>query len=80
MTDTTNFPNEALTEVCEMLLDDYDLNELQIKNLADNIAQECEGIHESRAEQAFERQTAPDDSAYRRSMFEAGRGHLIGGK
>ena len=72
------FPNEALTDVCEMLLDDYDLNEDQVKALAANISSECEGILSNRAEQAHEDSRSPDDTAYRKSMIEAGRGHLIG--
>jgi hypothetical protein len=76
-----NYPNEALTDVCDLLMGDYSLTLDQIRNLAADILGECENLNE----QAYERQQAlmesggPDDSAYRRAMTEAGRGHLIGG-
>jgi hypothetical protein len=78
------YPNEALTEVCELLLDDFGLTLKQIANLAGNLHSECEAIKEDRNEAAWERQQqslmesgGPDDSAYRREMREAGRGHLV---
>lgn len=77
----TEWPNEALTAVCEVLLDEYELSLEQIASLVQNIHGECEGI----LEQRWERQQAalmesggPDDSAYRREMKLAGRGHLLG--
>ena len=72
------FPHHALTDVCEMILDDYDLNEEQVKALAANLSSECEGILSNRAEQAHENHRSPDDTAYRKSIIESGRGHLIG--
>ena len=78
------YPNEVLTEVCKMLLDDYGLEPEQIANLAKDIPGECEDIAENRAEDAWERQQqslmesgGPDDSHYRQQMKDAGRGHLL---
>ena len=77
-------PNAALTSVCKELLDEWELTPVQIANLAKDIAAECEGILENRAEQAWDRQQesltesgGPDDSAYRRGMIDAGRGPLV---
>lgn len=78
-------PREALTAVCEVLLDEYELEQEQIESLVQNIAGECKAIRENRDEAAWERQQedlmesgGPDDSAYRRSLRLAGRGHLLG--
>lgn len=78
------WPNAALTAVCEVLLDEYELTQEQIASLSKCIASECEGIRQNRAEAAYERQQealmesgGPDDSAYRRDMQNAGRGHLL---
>lgn len=77
--------NNALTDVCEVLLDEYELTREQIAILAQNIPSECEAIMDNRNEAAWERQQedlmesgGPDDSAYRRSLKLAGRGHLLG--
>lgn len=73
------YPNEALTDICKQLLDDWELSPEQIANLAKDIAGECENIVQNRAEHAWEDRSAPDSSAYRRDMIAAGRGHLLGG-
>lgn len=81
------YPNEALTAVCEMLLDEWELTPEQIANLAKDLPGECEAITDNRAEAAYMRQQEAlmesggrDDSAYRRDMISAGRGHLLGGR
>jgi hypothetical protein len=78
------YPSKVLTDICEQLLDDWDLTLTQIANLAKDLPGECEAIAETRAEAAWERQQqslmesrGPDDSAYRRDMINAGRGHLL---
>jgi hypothetical protein len=81
-----NYPNEALTDVCDLLMDDYGLTLEQINNLAANIPGECAAMADNRAEAAWlDRQQSlmesggVDDSAYRRDVIAAGRGHLLGG-
>jgi hypothetical protein len=71
------YSNEALTDICKRLLDDWCLTPEQIALLAQNIAGECEAILENRAEASWEDRSAPDDSSYRRDMINAGRGHLL---
>lgn len=73
------YPNEALTDICKQLLDDWDLTAEQIANLAADIVSECAAIRDDRAEQAWNdwQNRDPDDSAYRRDMIAAGRGHLL---
>lgn len=78
------YPNEALTEVCNLLLDDYGLNSEQIANLAKDIPSECTGILDNRAEADWEHRQqhlmesgGTDDSKFRRDMRDAGRGHLL---
>jgi hypothetical protein len=74
------YPNAALTSICEQLLQDWDLSLEDITNLAKDIPQECEAIEEARNEAAYERlmeSGGPDDSAYRRDIINAGRGHLL---
>lgn len=78
-----NYPNEALTDVCDLLMGDYSLTLDQIRNLAADILGECENLNE----QAYERQQAElmesggsDNSSYRKAMTDAGRGHLLGGQ
>ena len=74
------YPNAALTDICKQLLDEWDLTPEQIANLAADIPGECEAISEDRDEAAWERwnNREPDNSAYRRDMIAAGRGHLLG--
>ena len=81
------YTNLALTDVCEMLLDQYALSPDEIANLARSIEGECKAILEKRNEAAWmDRQQSLmesggiDDSAYRRNMKLAGRGHLLGGR
>lgn len=71
------YPNEALTDICKQMMDDWDLTPEQIVNLALDIPGECESINENRAEASWEDRSAPDDSSYRRDMINAGRGHLL---
>jgi hypothetical protein len=80
----TNYLNDALTDICKMLLDDWGFDATQIANLAADIPRECEAIEDSRNEAAWERQQqrlmesgGPDDSSYRRDIISAGRGHLL---
>jgi hypothetical protein len=82
--DRRPYPNAALTAVCKLLLDEYDLTIEQVANLAGNLAEEYEAHWDDRNEAAWERQQeslmesgGPDDSAYRRDMINAGRGHLL---
>lgn len=70
------YPNEALTDICKQLLDDWDLTAEQIANLALDIAGECETIMEDRW-MDYANANLDDDSAYRRDMIAAGRGHLL---
>jgi hypothetical protein len=72
-----NYPNEALTDICKQLLDDYGLTLEQITNLAADLPGECKAIEQGRNEGDWEDRSAPDDSAYRRDMINAGRGHLL---
>ncbi|MGN6539148.1 MAG: hypothetical protein ACTHKQ_25905 [Mesorhizobium sp.] len=81
------YPDAALTSICEQLLDEWELTAEQIANLAKDIAGECASILDNRAEAAWtDRQESlmanggVDDSAYRRDMIAAGRGHLLGGR
>lgn len=71
------YPNKALTEICEQLMDDYGLTQQQIANLALDILGECENIMEARSEAYWSDRSAPDDSAARRDIIAAGRGHLL---
>lgn len=80
------YPNEALTSICNQLIDEWELAPDQIANLALDVAGECEAIVQNRAEaawldhqQSLRDSGGPDSSAYRRDMIAAGRGHRIGG-
>lgn len=71
---------EALMEV----LREFECTPEEAKNLCDDAVGDFKAEYENRAEEAWEaRQQSlmesggPDDSAYRRQMHEAGRGHLI---
>lgn len=82
-----NYPNEALTHVCRILLDEWELSQEHIENIAADLPGECEGIRQNRAEDAYmDHQQSlmesggPDNSSYRRDMIAAGRGHLLGGR
>lgn len=72
------YPNDLLTDICEQLLE-WELSPKELANLAADIPGECERITENRAEEAWERWTSreTDDSSYRQSLAEAGRGHLL---
>jgi len=81
---TEPYPNAALTEICTQLLNDYGLTLEQIAHFAADIPGECQAIEEDRNEAAWDRQQqslmesgGPDDSAYRRDIINAGRGHLL---
>lgn len=74
-----SYPNGALTDVCQLLMDDLGLTLEQIKHLAADLHGECENIADNRAEAAWLERQQPDDSSYRRNMNAAGRGHLLGG-
>lgn len=78
------YPNEALTEICRQLLDEWELTSEQIANIAKDIPGECQAMADNRAEAAYlaHQQSlmesgGVDDSAYRRDMTAAGRGHLL---
>lgn len=71
------YPNKALTEICEQLLDDYGLTLEQIKNLAADMPGECEAIEQDRSERYWSERSEPDDGSFRRDMIGAGRGHLL---
>ena len=78
------YTNLALTDVCEMLLDQYRLSPDEIANLAKDIPGECRAMADNRNESAWmDHQQSlmetggPDDSAFRRDMKNAGRGHLL---
>ena len=78
-----SYPNEVLTEVCTVLIE-AGLGPEQIAAIAKNIHGECEAIRMIREEVAWERQQealmetgGPDDSADRKALKEAGRGHLL---
>jgi len=80
------YPNEALTDICRQLLDEWELTPEQIANFAKDLPGECAAITDNRAEAAWCDQQrrlmesgGPDDSAYRRDMKAAGRGHLLRG-
>lgn len=71
------YTNRALTAACETLLE-FDLTVDEVDNLAENLGDEYKAMLEAKAEAAWEDRSAPDDSAYRRQMRDAGRGHLLG--
>lgn len=73
--------NAALTDICRQLLDEWELTPEQIANLAKDIPGECASMIDNRAEQAWldQQQREPHNTAYRRDMIAAGRGHLLGG-
>lgn len=65
-------------------LTEWDVTIDEAKELVARSVDRFEGILQNRAEAAYERQQerlmesgGPDDSAYRRAMKEAGRGHLL---
>jgi hypothetical protein len=71
-----NYQNKILTEVCELLLE-YDMPVEHVRNLAADLPGEYEHLVEAKAEAAWDDREPPDDSAYRRQMIDAGRGHLL---
>lgn len=80
-----NYPNKALTDVCDLLME-WEIPVEFIANLAADLPGEYAAMVDQRNEAAYERQQAalmesggPDDSAYRRQMIDAGRGHLLKG-
>jgi hypothetical protein len=81
---TTEYPKDAMTEVCELLMDEYGLTLKQINSLARHLPAKCSDIDDARNEAAWERQQqslmesgGTDDSHYRQSLKDAGRGHLL---
>lgn len=71
---------KALVEV----LSEWDCDPDEAKNLLRDAIYEYRDDYEARAEAAYNRQQealmesgGPDDSAYRRDMKNAGRGHLL---
>lgn len=79
------FTNAVLTDICQQLLDEG-LTREEVKNLAADIPGEFRAMADNRAEAAWmEHQQSlmetggTDNSAYRRDMIAAGRGHLLGG-
>ena len=80
------YPNAALTDICRQLLDEWKLTPEQIANLVADIPGECQAMADNRAEAAYlDHQQSlmesggVDDSADRRDMVAAGRGHLLTG-
>lgn len=78
------WPNKALTEVAEILLDEWELTVDEISQLAQNLSEEAAAIVETRNEEAYERHQQSlmesggrDDSSYRKNMIDAGRSHLL---
>lgn len=76
--------NEALAEVCTLLMDEYELSLKEITTFAAQLPKQCSDIDDNRNEAAWQRQQeslmesgGPDNSHYRKSMIEAGRGHLL---
>lgn len=75
---------DATIDVCKLLMDEWELTPEQIAIVAGLIPQRCRAIQGNRAEDAWQRQQedlmesgGPDDSHYRQSMKDAGRGHLL---
>lgn len=80
------YPDSAMEDICRQLLDEWNLTPEQIANLATDLPRECAAMADNRAEAAWmDRQQSlmesggADDSAYRRSVIAAGRGHLVRG-
>jgi hypothetical protein len=80
------YPNDLLDDICQQI-SEWDLTPEQLANLAKDIPREVGAIMEARHEAAWEREQeslmesgGPDDSAYRRNLINAGRGHLLGDK
>lgn len=75
----------AISDIARQLLDEWGFTPQQIENIAKDLPRECAGLADERAEAAYvQRQQdlmesgGPDNSAYRRDMVAAGRGHLLG--
>lgn len=78
------YPNEALTEICKLLMDEWELTPEQIANLANDIPRECKNIQDNRDEAAWEAwqerlmsDGGPHDASHRDNIIAAGRGHLL---
>ena len=76
--DQKPYPNDLLADICQQI-SEWDLTMEQIVNLAADIPREVGSIMEARNEEAWERWTGreKDDSSYRQSLIDAGRGHLL---
>lgn len=79
-----SYPNEALTEICRQLLDEWELTPQQIENLAADIAGECKNMTDNRDEadyvahqQSLMESGGRDDGRFRKIMADAGRSHLL---
>ena len=66
------------------ILEEHECSEADAREILDDAFREHAGHLQNRNEAAYERQQerlmesgGPDDSAYRRNMIEAGRGHLL---
>lgn len=84
MTDRDEMLFKATYEIAKEMVTEWDLEPQEIVLLADRLPAYCKGIREALDEDAWQRQQedlaasgGPDDSSYRRSMIDAGRGHLI---
>lgn len=78
--DAGAYPNDLLTDICDLIVEYGGLTSAQMKNLVADLP----GEYENRAEAAYDEwmdsisASWPDDATYRREMIAAGRGHLLG--
>lgn len=75
--------NEMLTKVCEFLME-WDVSLEDVRLIASDLPGEFEAMIRAENERAWEAQQerlresgGPDDSHYRKTMRDAGRGHLL---
>ncbi len=78
-----NYDIQLLKDIAEQIAE-WELTPEQLRNLCADIPGEVGAIMEAANEAAWDRQQqslmesgGPDDSAYRRDMINAGRGHLL---
>jgi hypothetical protein len=73
------YPNEALTEIANVLLRDYGLSIAQIKLVAGDLVGACEDMAEAAWEDMYDAETiAGRQVSYERNIIDAGRGELLG--